>query len=143
MPPSSKAHQNEQNELLDCMLAVLRDRILNEVQNADYLAIQADETTDISMNCQLVLVLWYIDGCRQIQERFFEFIKLPNASADTIATALLERLRTILPEGQERKLITQAYDGASVMRGATGVECSVRYRMSMGVPTTSTVMLTS
>lgn len=109
-----------QNELLDCMLSVLREKILDETKTADFLAIQADETTDISTHCQLVLVLRYIDGTNNVQERFFEFIKLSNANADTIAGALLERLRTILSEGQEKKLIAQAYDGASVMRGATG-----------------------
>ena len=46
-----------QNKLLDYMLAVLREHILEEVKNIDYLAIQADETTDISTHCQLVLVL--------------------------------------------------------------------------------------
>lgn len=109
-----------QNELLDCMLSVLRDRILEEVKQSDYIAIQADETTDICTQCQLVLVLRYIDSRNNIKERFFEFIALPNATADTIATALLERLSTILPAGQEQKLIAQAYDGAAVMRGATG-----------------------
>lgn len=109
-----------QNELLDCMLALLREKILDEVKTAGFLAIQADETTDISTHCQLVLVLRYIDSTHNVQERFFEFIKLSVANADAIAGALLERLRTILPEGQEKKLIAQAYDGASVMRGATG-----------------------
>ncbi|KAL3063707.1 hypothetical protein OYC64_000108 [Pagothenia borchgrevinki] len=32
-----------QNELLDCMLSVLRDYILEEVNSADFIAIQADE----------------------------------------------------------------------------------------------------
>ncbi|XP_074524579.1 zinc finger MYM-type protein 1-like [Halichoeres trimaculatus] len=102
------------------MLAVLREKILDEVKMAKFLAIQADETTDISTHCQLVLVLRYIDGRNNIQERFYEFIKLPNSCADSIAGALLERLHSILPEGQEKKLIAQAYDGAAVMRGATG-----------------------
>ena len=55
-----------QNELLDCMLSVVRDYILEEVKNADFISIQADETTDISTHCQLVLVLRYIDanGCK-------------------------------------------------------------------------------
>ncbi|CAI5694963.1 zinc finger MYM-type protein 1 [Oreochromis niloticus] len=109
-----------QNEILDCMLAVLRERIVEEVKAAKFLAIQADETTDISTHCQLVMVLRYIDQRNRIQERFFEFIKLPNACADAIASALSERLRFILPQGQERKLIAQAYDGAAVMRGTTG-----------------------
>lgn len=109
-----------QNELLNCMLSVLKTHILEEIKSADYLAIQADETTDISTRCQLVLVLRYIDTRQNIQERFFEFIPIQNAAADTIATALLERLSIILPPGQESRLIAQAYDGAAVMRGATG-----------------------
>ena len=59
-----------QNKLLGCMLAVLREHILEEVKNTDYLAIQADETRDISTHCQLVLVLRYIDGHNNIQECF-------------------------------------------------------------------------
>ncbi|XP_051233811.1 zinc finger MYM-type protein 1-like [Dicentrarchus labrax] len=109
-----------QNELLDCMLSVLKDYILEEVKSADFIAIQADETTDVSTHCQLVLVLRYIDANSNIQEWFFEFISIQSATADTIATALLERLSTILSHGQKAKLIAQAYDGASVMRGATG-----------------------
>ena len=54
-----------------------------------------------------------------VQERFFEYITLQNATADTIATALKERLSAILANGQKDKLIAQAYDGAAVMRGAT------------------------
>jgi hypothetical protein len=33
---------------------------------------------------------------------------------------VLERLNTFLPEGQRGKLIAQVYEGAAVMRGATG-----------------------
>lgn len=109
-----------QNELLDCMLSVLRAYIVDEVRAAEFLSIQADETTDIATQCQLVLVLRYIDPANNVQERFFEFIKLQNANADSIATALLERLADILPETERGKLIAQAYDGASVMRGAHG-----------------------
>ncbi|KAI2646079.1 Zinc finger MYM-type protein 1 [Labeo rohita] len=90
-----------QNELLDCMLSV------------------ADETTDIATQCQLVLVLRYIDAKSNVQERFFEFIPLRSTTADSIATVLKERLAVILPEDQKSKLISQTYDGASVMRGAT------------------------
>lgn len=108
-----------QNELLDCMLSVVREHIIQEAQSSDFLSIQADETTDIATQCQLVLVLRYIDAKSNIQERFFEFIPLHSTTADSIATALKERLAVILPEDQKSKLISQAYDGASVMRGAT------------------------
>ncbi|XP_063050679.1 zinc finger MYM-type protein 1-like [Engraulis encrasicolus] len=56
-----------------------------------------------------------------VQERFFEFIPLQSSTAVNIATELKERLSIILPDQKEKeKLICQAYDGASVMRGATG-----------------------
>ena len=87
-----------QNELLDCMLSVLRDCILEEVKQADYITIQSDETTDVCTHCHFVFVIRYIDGNNNIRERFFEFIALPNATAETIAAALLERLSTILPQ---------------------------------------------
>ncbi|XP_016394516.1 uncharacterized protein LOC107728744 [Sinocyclocheilus rhinocerous] len=108
-----------QNELLDCMLSVVREHIIQEARSSDFLSIQPDETTDIATQCQLVLVLRYIDAKSNVQERFFEFIPLHSTTADSIATALKERLAVILPEDQKRKLISQAYDGASVMRGTT------------------------
>ncbi|XP_057209014.1 zinc finger MYM-type protein 1-like [Triplophysa rosa] len=116
-----------QNELLDCMLSVMREHIIQEAQNSDFLSIQADETTDIATQCQLVLVLRYIDGKSNVQERFFAFIHLHSTTADSIATALKEHLTVILPEDQKSKLISQAYDGASVMRGATaGVQRKIQ-----------------
>ncbi|KAI7800942.1 hypothetical protein IRJ41_015727, partial [Triplophysa rosa] len=57
-----------QNELLDCMLSVMREHIIQEAQKSDFLSIQADETTDIATQCQLVLVLRYIDGKSNVQE---------------------------------------------------------------------------
>ncbi|XP_038157042.1 zinc finger MYM-type protein 1-like [Cyprinodon tularosa] len=109
-----------QNELLDCMLSILRECILEEIRSADFVSIQVDERMDISTQCQLVLVIRYIDKAHHVQERFFEFIPLQSATADSITTALLDSLSSIFPDDQRSKLISQAYDGASVMRGATG-----------------------
>lgn len=109
-----------QNELLDCMLSVIKEYIHEEVTAADYIAIQADETSDVSVQCQLALVLRYIDRHNTIQERFFEFIPMENANAESIATVILDRLSALIPPEAKAKLIAQAYDGASVMRGATG-----------------------
>lgn len=102
------------------MLSVVKSFIQEEVKNAHFVAIQTGETTDISTHCQLVLVLHYIDANNNIQEWFLEFISIQDASADTSSSAFLERLHSILPELQKAKLIAQAYDGATVMRGATG-----------------------
>lgn len=93
-----------QKELPDCMLSVVREQIIKEAQ--------ADEMMDTSTQNQLVLR--YINDRNMVQERFFEFIPLQS-----IATALSERLSGILPDEQKGKLICQADDGVSVMKGAT------------------------
>ena len=116
-----------QNELLDCMLSVIRERIMEEVKSARFVAIQADETTDVSTQTQLMLVFRYIDGNHAVQERFFEFIPGLGATSNSIASAILERLCSLFSENDKGKLIAQAYDGASVMRGErAGVQQKVR-----------------
>ncbi|XP_051955283.1 zinc finger protein 835-like [Xyrauchen texanus] len=54
--------------MLDCMLSVLKDYIQEEVKAADFIAIQADEMTDISTHCLLVLVLHYIHANKNSSE---------------------------------------------------------------------------
>lgn len=67
-----------QNELLECMQVIVREHIVEEVKSANYVAIQADETTDVSTQTQLVLVLRYIDSNHKVQERFFEFLLISS-----------------------------------------------------------------
>lgn len=116
-----------QNELLDCMLSVIREHIMEEVKSARFVAIQADETTDVSTQTQLVLVFRYIDRDHAVQERFYEFIPILNTKAESIASVILERLNSLFTDDDKAKLIAQAYDGASVMRGErAGVQKKVR-----------------
>ncbi|KAK6325060.1 hypothetical protein J4Q44_G00044020 [Coregonus suidteri] len=116
-----------QNELLECMLAVTREHIVEEVKSANFVAIQADETTDVSTQTQLVLVLRYIDSKHKVQERFFEFLPISESTSVSIASVLLERLNGLFADDEKVKLIAQAYDGASVMRGEkAGVQKKVR-----------------
>lgn len=77
-----------QNELLDCMLSVALEQIIKELQKSVFVSLQADETTDISTQSQLVLVLHYIDDKHSALERFFEFIPLQSATSQSFATAL-------------------------------------------------------
>ncbi|XP_051985508.1 zinc finger MYM-type protein 1-like [Xyrauchen texanus] len=109
------------------MLAVVREHIVEEVKSANFVAIQADETTDVSTQTQLVLVLRYIDPNNKVQERFFEFLPISESTSISIAIVLLERLNGLFADDEKVKLIAQAYDGASVMRGEkAGVQQKVR-----------------
>lgn len=109
-----------QGELLDCMFSVLREQIIADVKSADFVSVQADEAVDNASRCQLVIVIRYIDKAHNVQERFFEFLPLEDASADSVATALLDRLGAVIPRDQKTKLISQTYDGARIVGGAAG-----------------------
>ncbi|KAM4678573.1 zinc finger MYM-type protein 1-like isoform 1-T2 [Discoglossus pictus] len=110
-----------QNELLDCMHEVIKEVIHQELKEAQFVAIQADETTDISARTQCVVVYRYIDKKHQVVERFDGFTEMKSTDADSIAAVVLESLNTVLPEPEDKKkLIAQSYDGASVMRGDEG-----------------------
>ena len=47
-----------QNEILDSVLQLFRGQVIFETSQANYLAVIADESTDISGQTQLVIVFW-------------------------------------------------------------------------------------
>jgi hypothetical protein len=105
-----------QNELLDCMYKVYIEELINDIKAANYVSLQADETTDISCRSQFVIILRYIKGYKPV-ERFLSF----EAVRDRTATGLSEVLKkTLQPFNVEKKLIAQTYDGAAVMSGNQG-----------------------
>ena len=63
--------------------------------------------------------------CRHV---FYLFIPILESTSVSIASVLLERLNQLLADDNEKmKLVAQAYDGASVMRGEkAGVQQKVR-----------------
>jgi hypothetical protein len=115
-----------QNELLDSIYEVCRTLILDEINKAHYIAIQADETTDSAILSQLVFIVRYeLNG--KIQERFLSFLQPENHTADGISKCLLEELTKIKLDETPEKLIAQSYDGASVMSGRNnGVQAKIK-----------------
>nr|CAH7724469.1 unnamed protein product [Callosobruchus chinensis] len=69
-----------QNEILESMLQVCREEICKQIEKADYLSIQCDETTDVSNYCQMVLILRYFNE-GSICEHFWGFIRIKDKTA--------------------------------------------------------------
>lgn len=114
-----------QNELLDCMLAVCQHHIVSEIENASFLSLMADDTTDIAEKNQLVLVFRYeLNGL--LCERFWGFFNPENQCSDGLSKCIIEQLQIVLKYSPE-KLIAQSYDGAAVMSGQnSGVQVRVK-----------------
>lgn len=107
--------ETNQNHFIDSVACLIRREIEDKIQKASFFAIEADESSDLSINKRYAIIFRYIDPCGYIQECFFNF---HNVSADRIANALYNFLDQHLePFNYKRKLVVQSYDGAAVMTG--------------------------
>lgn len=113
-----------QNDLIKAVAIVIRENIVRELSEAEFVSIQADETTDVSIKAQLSLIVRYVHGVL-VQERFLGFY---DVSADKSAQGLATKIIDVLKECNiSNKVICQTYDGASVMAGRhRGVQTLVR-----------------
>lgn len=106
-----------QNELIQSLTHLLKERILNELKNADFVSLQADETTDVSCKSQFSIIFRYVYK-NEICERFFGFY---DVSGGKTARNLSDKILEILNLCKiTNKLVSQTYDGASVMSGSKG-----------------------
>lgn len=108
-----------QNELLQVMLEVCQEEIAKQIKEAEFLAIIADETSDISNIFQMAIVYRYVIKGKPV-ERFWGFLSPPQHDARTLATCIIEQLEIHRLNENPQKLIAQTYDGASVMAGSSG-----------------------
>ncbi|XP_072384441.1 zinc finger MYM-type protein 1-like [Diabrotica undecimpunctata] len=114
-----------QNDILDCMLKLCQDKILEEIRESPYLAVMADETTDISAKSQMVVVFRYCRNGAPV-ERFWTYLVPSKLNADTLSKNIFSVLDPIL-ENSNNTLIAQSYDGEAVMCGQhAGVQARIK-----------------
>ena len=115
-----------QNEILDSIYAVCINLIKDEILEADYISILADETVDVASRSQLVFVVRYeLKG--KIFERFLGFINPTDHTADCISSIILNELEKLEINQNPKKLISHSYNGASAMTGRqNGVQAKIK-----------------
>lgn len=113
-----------QNELLDTMYEVYLEGVRKEVNESNFISIQADETTDVSCKSQMVIVLRYIVN-GSINERFISFEEAKEKTANALTAIILNTLSK--HSNLKNKVIAQTYDGAATMSGrVNGVQTQVK-----------------
>ncbi|KAL4089358.1 hypothetical protein QTP88_024405 [Uroleucon formosanum] len=114
-----------QNDLLDSILSVCRNKIVNEIQQSEFISIIVDETTDISNIFQLVVILRYEVQGRPV-ERFWGFENPNGHNAEALSQTIFGLIDPLL-EKSPNKLIAQSYDGSAVMSGQkAGVNVKIK-----------------
>ena len=105
-----------QNDLISCTGEWIRKQIIQEVQNAKFLSVSADEAADISNKEQLPLVLHFVDANSTIREEFVDFVLCDTGtSGSAVAHNIVEALEGF---GLDTSYLRgQAFDGAGNMAG--------------------------
>lgn len=103
------------NELMEMMSHQLLRTLLCDIKDANWFALIADETRDISGLEQFSVSLRWVDKCYDISEDFIGMVQVDQTDAATLASALKDVL--IRCGLQLSSCRGQAFDGASNMSG--------------------------
>ncbi|CAH2083533.1 unnamed protein product [Euphydryas editha] len=119
-----------QNEIIDICGKIIQHKIINEVKEANFFAILADETTDIARMEQVSLCLRYIDlkdaKQHKVKEMFLEYIPTVDVTGSGLANLIITALKK---HGLEcSHVVGQGYDGAAAMSGYLhGAQAYIRH----------------
>lgn len=114
-----------QNDLVCCISSVIQEAIFDEIKRCDFISLIVDESTDVTNNSQMTIVVRYVNSDEGVFERFIKYENVSsNKDATTIASIILEFLKN---HDLQEKIVAQSYDGAAVMSGKTsGVQAIVK-----------------
>lgn len=116
---------NIQDELLHLLATAVRQVICQGVKDAGYFSILADESRDCGKDEQMSFVVRYVGTDGSIHEHFLTFIHAKGLNAESLSSYIRDLLEQY--DFDATFLVSQGYDGASVMSGkCTGVQRRVR-----------------
>lgn len=120
-----------QNEMIRFLADEVRAMIQQELSEAQYYTVLADESKDISKEEQLSIAFRYVLGS-EIVERFAGYIHAKSVKASTLSDYILSQMGTFGLDHE--KMVSQCYDGASVMSGCnSGVQSIIRSKCKQAV----------
>lgn len=100
-----------QNEILECMLLVIRKNISNEIKQADFFSVVSNEITDVSTQFQISMIFRYILSDGTPVERFWGFFNTSGHDAKSLSECIKINIKEVTDNND--KLISQSYDGAA------------------------------
>lgn len=121
-----------QNEIISIIASLLRQEISSDISSSEYFTIFVDGTKDKNGREIISIAARYVkDG--KPRETLLDFQTCDDLSAEATADVILSTMRT---NGlDENKLISQCYDGASVMSGNKGgVQTIIQRELKRPIP---------
>jgi hypothetical protein len=90
-----------QNEILLTMFSVCQEEISKEINEADYLAVIADETSDVSNIFQMAIVFRYIVRGKPV-ERFWHFLSPSDHDSRNLSSVILTELEKHVKDDKKK-----------------------------------------
>ena len=116
LPGNAKYYSPQlQNEMIETLADMVRQKIIKEVKTSGEFAIMVDETKDICKSEQMSLVVRYFYK-GEIKESFLQFESAQNLDAASLSAKILSSLDRFQLDYKEH-LVGQGYDRAAVMSG--------------------------
>ena len=116
LPGNAKYYSPQlQNEMIETLADMVRQKIIKEVQASGDFAIMVDETKDVRKLEQLFLVVRYFYK-GEVKESILQFESAQNLDAASLSEQILSALDRFQLDYREH-LVGQGYDGAAVMSG--------------------------
>lgn len=109
--------KTSQNAMIESIAETIRDKILNEINTADMYSLILDSTTDVAKLDQFAFVFRYCTSEGIIHERLL----CTDETADSTGNGMFVLFGKICDRyslNWRKKLVGQAFDGASSMQGA-------------------------
>ncbi|XP_066471486.1 zinc finger MYM-type protein 1-like isoform X2 [Tiliqua scincoides] len=105
-----------QNDLIEAVSEVIRNDIQEEINATRFVAVEVDETTDITDKTQVSVVLHYVAKGEVTCEVREAFLGFDDVSEDRRGPVVADYVLGVLRKYKcVEKLVAQTYDGASVM----------------------------
>lgn len=107
-----------QNQLIEAMSSVVTDAIVNDI-GTHWFTIKVDGTRDPTGCENISIVIRFIsEGSKEVTERLLTMATAEAGDAATLTDTILQELATAGLSSE--KILSQCYDGASVMSGKHG-----------------------
>ena len=84
-----------QNELIFCFGKYIRETIVEEIKQAKFFSLIADEASDSSQKEQMSLVLRFIDGNGEIREEFIQFLHCESTTSDKLTNIIKKAVKDL------------------------------------------------
>ena len=117
-----------QNDIIEAVAEIIRTDIRKDINKASFVAVEVDETTDVTQKAQISVIFRYVCEASYTYIVKKAFLGFDDVSDDRRASAIAQYVLGILQKFNcVEKLVAQTYDGASVMSSElNGVQAKIK-----------------